>query len=128
MPDSLTWERLSALHVVVQREPVSMSDLSAAERVTAPTMSRMVSALQERAFVRCVASRHDKRSVLVISTKKGRSSLEKGLASSLKHIIDALARLDSQALSDMADMIREVRDAKGDGTPPDSLLVRPPGR
>ncbi len=36
----LTWERLSTLSVVARREPVSISELSVVEAVTAPTIGR----------------------------------------------------------------------------------------
>lgn len=108
----LTWERLSTLSVVARREPVSISELSAAEEVTAPTISRTVAALQDQALVRCVASRSDGRSVLVSSTAKGRATLEKGMARTLTQIADMLARLDTAELEAMSDMIRQIRSTK----------------
>lgn len=108
----LTWERLSTLSVVARREPVSISELSAAEEVTAPTISRTVAALQDQALVRCAASRSDGRSVLVSSTAKGRATLEKGMARTLTQIADMLARLDTAELEAMSDMIRQIRTTK----------------
>jgi DNA-binding MarR family transcriptional regulator len=112
LPFDLTWERLSTLGVVAQREPVSISELSDVERVTAPTISRTVSALQNAAFVRCVSNRNDGRSVLVTSTAKGRTAFQKGMARSLKQIADILEHLEPDALEAMADMIREVKDSR----------------
>ena len=108
----LGWERLSTLSVVAQREPVSISELSALENVTAPTISRTVAALQEQALVRCVANRNDGRSVLVSSTAKGRATLQKGMARTLQQIAEMLARLDAAELEAMADVIRQAREAK----------------
>ena len=108
----LTWERLSTLSVVARREPVSISELSAAEEVTAPTISRTVAALQDQALVRCVASRSDGRSVLVSSTAKGRATLEKGMARTLTQIADMLGRLDTAELEAMSEMIRQIRENK----------------
>ena len=108
----LTWERLSTLSVVARREPVSISELSAAEEVTAPTISRTVAALQDQALVRCVANRSDGRSVLVSSTAKGRATLEKGMALTLAQIAEMLARLDHAELEAMVGMIRQVRETK----------------
>ena len=82
----LTWERLSTLSVVARREPVSISELSVAEDVTAPTISRTVAALQNQSLVRCVANRSDGRSVLVSSTAKGRATLHKGMVRTLEQI------------------------------------------
>ena len=108
----LTWERLSTLSVVARREPVSISELSAAEEVTAPTISRTVAALQGQALVRCAASRSDGRSVLVSSTAKGRAALEKGMARTLTQIADMLARLDTAELEAMSEMISQIRSTK----------------
>jgi DNA-binding MarR family transcriptional regulator len=108
----LTWERLSTLSVVARREPVSISELSAAEAVTAPTISRTVAALQNQSLVRCVANRNDGRSVLVSSTAKGRATLQKGMTRTLEQLAELLARLDSQELEAMATVIRQARDSK----------------
>jgi DNA-binding MarR family transcriptional regulator len=108
----LSWERLSTLSVVALREPVSISELSILEAVTAPTISRAVAALQDQALVRCVASRNDGRSVLVSSTAKGRATLEKGMARTLEQMAEMLGRLDTTELEAMADLIRRARDLK----------------
>ena len=108
----LTWERLSTLSVVARREPVSISELSAVEAVTGPTISRTVAALAEQELVRCVANRSDGRSVLVSSTAKGRATLEKGMARTLEQIAQMLERLDLPDLEAMSDLIRRARDSK----------------
>ncbi len=108
----LSWERLSTLSVVARREPITISDLSAAEEVTAPTISRAVAALQNQALVRCVANRSDGRSVLVSSTAKGRVTLQRGLARTLEQVAELLGRLDAAELDALADVIQQARDSK----------------
>jgi DNA-binding MarR family transcriptional regulator len=108
----LTWERLSTLSVVARREPVSISELSVAEHVTAPTISRTVAALQNQSLVRCVANRSDGRSVLVSSTAKGRATLQKGMVRTLEQIAELLTRLDTQELAALANIICQARDSK----------------
>ena len=108
----MTWERLSTLSVVARREPVSISQLSEAEEVTAPTISRTVAALQNQSLVRCVANRNDGRSVLVTSTAKGRATLQKGMARTLEQVAELLGRLDAQELEALANVIRQARDSK----------------
>lgn len=108
----LTWERLSTLSVVARREPVSISQLSVAEDVTAPTISRTVAALQNQSLVRCVANRSDGRSVLVSSTAKGRATLQKGMVRTLEQIAELLTRLDSQELEALSNIIRQARESK----------------
>jgi DNA-binding MarR family transcriptional regulator len=108
----LSWERLSTLSVVARREPITISELSAAEEVTAPTISRTVAALQDQALVRCAANRSDGRSVLVSSTAKGRSTLQKGMARTLQQIAELLGRLDAAELDALADVIQQARASK----------------
>jgi DNA-binding MarR family transcriptional regulator len=108
----LTWERLSTLSVVARREPVSISELSVHEDVTAPTISRTVAALQNQSLVRCVANRSDGRSVLVSSTAKGRATLQRGMLRTLEQIAELLTRLDEQELEALASVIRQARDSK----------------
>jgi DNA-binding MarR family transcriptional regulator len=108
----LSLERLSTLSVVARREPVSITELSTAEEVTAPTISRTVAALQNQALVRCVANRNDGRSVLVTSTAKGRATLQKGMARTLEQLAALLGRLDTAELEALANVIRQARDAK----------------
>ncbi len=108
----MTWERLSTLCAVAEREPISISELSAAEEVTAPTISRMIAALQELDLVRCVVNRNDSRSVLVTCTTKGRSMLQRGVLKTLAQVAGMLERLESDALEEMEAMIRKVRASK----------------
>ncbi len=108
----LSWERLSTLSVVARREPVSISELSVAEEVTAPTISRTVAALQNQALVRCVANRSDGRSVLVTSTAKGRATLLKGMSRTLEQLAELLTRMDTAELEALATVIRRARDSK----------------
>jgi DNA-binding MarR family transcriptional regulator len=108
----LTWERLSTLSVVARREPVSISELSVAEEVTAPTISRTVAALQREALVRCAANRNDGRSVLVSSTAKGRATLQKGMVRTLEQLAELLGRLDAAELEALANVIGQARNAK----------------
>lgn len=112
LPLDLTWERLSTLCAVAEREPISISELSAAEEVTAPTISRMIAALQELDLVRCVVNRNDSRSVLVTCTTKGRSMLQRGVLKTLAQVAGMLERLESDALEEMEAMIRKVRASK----------------
>jgi DNA-binding MarR family transcriptional regulator len=109
----ITWERLSTLSAVARRGPITISDLSAAEEVTAPTISRAVAALQNQSLVKCVPNRDDGRSVLVTSTAKGRAALQKNLMRTVQQIADLLARLDAAELDAMVDAIQQARDSKG---------------
>lgn len=76
----LTGPRLSALSVVVLAGPVSMGALAAAEQVSPPTMTRLVSGLEAEGLVVRGPDPDDGRVVLVRSTPAGRDLLTRGRA------------------------------------------------
>ncbi|HEX5408247.1 MAG TPA: MarR family transcriptional regulator [Gemmatimonadaceae bacterium] len=74
----LSAPRLSALSVVVFGGPITIGALAAAEQVRAPTMSRLVAALEAQGLVRRVPDRTDHRIVRVEATTLGRALLQAG--------------------------------------------------
>jgi DNA-binding MarR family transcriptional regulator len=70
--------RLSALSVVVFRGPLTVSDLAAAEQVRPPTMTRIVTALQEAGLVEREIDPADRRVVRVRATPRGVTVLQEG--------------------------------------------------
>ena len=74
----LSAPRLSALSVLVFAGPLTLGELAAAEQVTAPTMSRLVSWLEGEGYVTREAGAEDARVVIVQATSKGVRTLEKG--------------------------------------------------
>ena len=68
---ALSASRLSALSVLVFGGPCSVGELAAAEQVTAPTMSRLVTALEREGYVRREADAADGRRVRVVVTPSG---------------------------------------------------------
>ena len=84
-----TGPRASALSVLVFGGPRSLKDLAAAEGVRAPTMSRLVKAMQDEGLVAATAAAHDQRQVRIAATAKGTKLLMKGRARRL----EALGRM-----------------------------------
>lgn len=74
----LSAARLSALSVLVFGGPRSVTELAEAEQVTAPTMSRLLSALEGEGLVKRAADEADGRRVRVAATAAGRAALEAG--------------------------------------------------
>jgi DNA-binding MarR family transcriptional regulator len=70
--------RASALSVLVFGGPRSLGALAEAERVTAPTMSKLVAAMEAEGLVRREPHATDGRAVLLHTTPKGRRILERG--------------------------------------------------
>ena len=81
--------RASALSVLVFGGARSLTALAQAERVTAPTMSKLVAAMEREGLVRRERDGEDARAVRLEATAKARRILEHGRASRL----DLLERL-----------------------------------
>jgi DNA-binding MarR family transcriptional regulator len=85
----LSAARLSALSVVVFGGPTTLGALARAEQVTAPTMSKLVDALEREGLVTRLADERDRRAVLVRPTAEGERILVEGR----RRRIDELAAL-----------------------------------
>lgn len=69
--DSLTLNQLSAMGTLSGQGQLTVGDLAAAEKVQPPSMTRIVSALEERGLICREADKGDKRLVLVRLTEAG---------------------------------------------------------
>jgi DNA-binding MarR family transcriptional regulator len=96
--------RASALSVLVFGGPRTLGELAEAERVTAPTMSRLVAAMEAEGLVRREPHATDGRSIRLQATAKGRRILERGRARRLDLFAELLADADER-------QVRAVRDA-----------------
>src|SRR5215211_877017 len=72
--------RLSALSVVVFGGPLTLGELASAEDVTPPTMTRLVSALENEGLVTREPDASDGRLTRIRATPKGRTLLMQGRA------------------------------------------------
>lgn len=68
--------RLSALSVLVFAGAKTVSELAALERVKVPTMSRLVTAMEEEGLVRKARNGVDARSIVLHPTARGRRVLD----------------------------------------------------
>lgn len=76
----LSAPRLSALSVIVFGGPLTLGELANAEQVRPPTMTRLVSALEDTGLVTREADPEDKRLTRIRATAKGRALLSRGRA------------------------------------------------
>lgn len=84
--------RASALSVLVFGGARSLKELAEAERVTAATMSKLVTALEAEGFVRRYPDVNDARSIRIEATAKGRRVLERGRSRRLDLLESLLAK------------------------------------
>jgi DNA-binding MarR family transcriptional regulator len=107
----LTAPRLSALSVIVFGGPITLGALAAVEQVRPPTMTRLVSALEQAGLVTREADPTDRRQVLLRATPAGRRLLEEGRdrrTARLARQLAALPTSDLAALARAADLLERL--------------------
>jgi DNA-binding MarR family transcriptional regulator len=102
----ITPARASALSVLVFGGPRTLTELARAENVTAPTMSKLVSAMEAEGLVRRERHEADARSVRLHPTPKARRILEKGRARRTEFLDSLFAHLSREE----RDVIRRAAD------------------
>lgn len=90
--------RLSALSVVVFAGPVTMGQLAAAEQVSAPTMTRLIGAMERDGLVVREDDAEDGRIVWIRATAKGSRILHDARRRRVAALTDELAALDGAEL------------------------------
>jgi DNA-binding MarR family transcriptional regulator len=109
----LTPARASALSVLVFGGARSLGELAAAEQVTAPTMSRLVSWLERAGYVAREAGSEDGRVVTVRPTSKAVRALESGRRRRVEHVrslLDELSDGEWEQLAGAVDLIERALD------------------
>lgn len=85
--------RLSALSVLVFGGPAGLTQLAAAEQVQAPTMTRIVQALEADGLVRREPVPGDRRGARLVATARGRRVLHEGRRRRVARLAADLAAL-----------------------------------
>lgn len=107
----VTAARASALSVLVFGGPKTIGELATLEQVSAPTMTRMVSGMEEEGLVRREADAQDGRIVRVRATTRGASILRKGREARVRELASALDKLSPAAIATLgraADILRSM--------------------
>jgi DNA-binding MarR family transcriptional regulator len=116
--------QLSALSVLMSG-PKTLGELAAAEQVRAPTMSRLVSAMERAGVARKVQDRADARVVRVHASAKGLRALTRGRALRVEAIRQLIARCNPDDRAAIARAIAIIEGMLGQRaapwrtTPPD---------
>lgn len=98
----LSASRLSALSVVVFAGPVTIGQLSDAEQVSGPTMTRLLVGLERDGLVRRQRDAHDRRVVWVHPTLKGARILKEGRRRRVAALARELGAFDAAKLASLA--------------------------
>lgn len=102
----LTAPRLSALSVIVFGGPKTLGQLAAIEQVKPPTMTRLVTALEEGGYVTRRANNTDARLTMIHATKRGEQIMSIGRS---RRVANLAARLSSLSV----DEVKELERAAG---------------
>lgn len=93
---ALSQARLSALSVLVFSGPRTVGELAAADQVTAPTMSRLVTALEREGYVRRETDSEDGRRVRVVATPEGVRALSEARRQRVSRVAAFLEGIDEE--------------------------------
>jgi DNA-binding MarR family transcriptional regulator len=110
----LSAPRLSALSVVVFGGPVTLGQLARAEQVKPPTMTRIVTGLENDGLVRREGDERDKRLTRIHATPKGKKVLVAGRARRVELLASAVERLGATELAQLgrgAQLLRQLVDS-----------------
>ena len=97
--------QLSALVTVEQHGPLRLSELARREAVTAPTMSRVLAALDEQGLVIRTPDPHDARGVRIVLSEEGAARIAEVRSHRTALVARRLARLDEEERQRIADAL-----------------------
>ncbi|MFY9720199.1 MAG: MarR family transcriptional regulator [Candidatus Cybelea sp.] len=100
--------QLSALSVLVYGGARNLRDLAETEQVSAPTMTRIVQALQRGGYVRLARSPEDARASIVRATPKGTAALERARTARLDLIESLLARHSAAEIAALGQALSRI--------------------
>jgi DNA-binding MarR family transcriptional regulator len=98
--------RLSALSVLVFGGPTTLGQLAAAEQVKPPTMSRIVTGLEESRLAERLTDSKDARRVRIRATPDGERLLHQGRRRRIDYLASHLDGLTREELSTLDEAVR----------------------
>lgn len=94
--------RLSALSVLVFGGPMTLGQLAAAEQVKPPTMTRIVTGLEQSGLAERVDDPNDARRIRIRATQKGTRLLQQGRKRRIDDLAGLLGGLTADELAALA--------------------------
>jgi DNA-binding MarR family transcriptional regulator len=110
-PGGLTLTQWSALSTVDQHGPVRIGDLAERERVSPPTATRMVAALEAEGLLARTGDPTDRRTSYVAVTEAGRQKLEwaRGVrTAALAQRLSAMPPEDAERLAELLPLLESL--------------------
>ena len=106
----LSAPRLSALSVVVFGGPLTLGQLARAEQVRPPTMTRIVTGLENEGLVKRIGDPRDHRLTRIQATPKGQRVLLAGRARRVKVLTAAVSALEPGELAELGQAIQLITE------------------
>jgi DNA-binding MarR family transcriptional regulator len=104
LPKGFTPERLRTLATIQAHGPISVTGLADKEHVRPATMSRMISSLEQEGLIKRREVKHDRRSVLISTTSKGRQMYLRANQEYLRRMRAAISGLDANEVELVASL------------------------
>lgn len=101
----ITASRLAALSVIVFEGPVALGDVARIQQVKAPTMTRLVAALEREGLVRRAADPTDGRAAMLTATRRGRELMSSARLRRLRRLAGALEMVERTRLARLEDSL-----------------------
>ncbi|ADG96723.1 transcriptional regulator, MarR family [Segniliparus rotundus DSM 44985] len=114
---SLTVSGISALFVIAQHGPLRLGDLANRERVTAPTMSRVVTLLEQAELVQREPDPADGRATLLSLTPQGSEYVAGDASEKIKTVESALATLSDEEQKQVVRWLQTLEAAVAKSSP-----------
>ena len=111
--DGVTGARLSALSVLVYGGPMSNGALARRERVSTPTMTRLVDALVRDGYVGRAEVAEDRRQTRLSPTVAGQALMERGRARRIERLageLGVLSACDLETLEGALDILERLEE------------------
>jgi len=111
LPGELSPSQLATLSTVERHGPLTLGDLSRAERVKPPTMTKIVSALEEQGLVTRTVDRTDRRVAHVEATAAGLRFIDRSRRQKDAYLAERLRTLhgdDRAALERAVDVLERL--------------------
>jgi DNA-binding MarR family transcriptional regulator len=113
--DGVTLSQLSALYVLQSNGPLTIGDLAAAEKVQPPTMTRLVTRLEEDGYVRRVPHPTDRRAVVVEPTAAALRLVDASRSrrtAELERRLGSLTAAERARVADVVDLLDRLAEAE----------------
>lgn len=101
----LTPGQVSALSIIVRKGPLRPGDIARAERVAAPTITRLLAELESRGLTSRSADPGDGRSFFVSATDAGIEAIRRARAQRADRVLALFDELDEEQIARLADAL-----------------------